>query len=123
MEMMFCLYLGIQLDSWLMVMVIMDLTPLAWCLFMTVRNIIIDRLRRSYIEDTQNNLTPSNYSTNITHSNPLRTIPHSLIETAELLSLTMRRWSPAYQLNEIIMKHVDGCIFGHASCCKFVISY
>ena len=102
-----------------MVMVIMDLTPLAWCLFMIIRSTIIDR---SYIEDTQNNLTPSNYSTNITHSNPLRTIPRSLIETAELLSLTMRRWSPAYQLNEIIMKHVDGCIFGHASCCKFIIS-
>ncbi len=105
-----------------MVMVIMDLTPLAWCLFMALRNIVINRLRSSSIGASQSNMTPHNNSFNHTDSNPLRTIPDSLIETAELLSLTMREWSPAYQLNEIIMKYVDGCIFGHASCCKFILN-
>ena len=103
-----------------MVMVIMDLAPLAWCLFITLRNIIIDRLERSYIEDAQSTVIHSEHSGNNAQLQPRRSMQLSFIETAEILSSTMKKWSPAYQLNEIIMKHVDGCIFGHASCCKFI---
>ena len=98
-----------------MVMAIMDLAPFAWCLFMTLRFSIIQRRQSSSLEDSNDSdVSPSNHSTS------LGTMPHTLMETAELLSLTMKKWSPAYQLNEMIMRRVDGCIFGHASCRKFI---
>ena len=98
---------GIQLDSWLMVMVIMDIAPLAWCVFMYIRTVVTESFS-------------SNRSNSRSLTNSSRPVSYTLIEVAEILSLTMKKWSPAYQLNELIMKHVDGCLIGHASCCKLL---
>ena len=108
-----------QLDAWLMVMVIMDLAPFVWCLLMTLRFAIMQRQRNSSFEDSTDDGDVSSNDT--AHLSLFETMPSTLMETAELLSLTMKKWSPAYQLNEMIMRRVDGCIFGHASCCKFVL--
>ena len=116
------IFLGAQLDSWLMVMVFMDLSPIVWCILCSVHDSIAQRFQRSTTENSYQDEselhTNSNESTQL---NSLRIVPSTFMQTAELLSLTMKKWSPAYQLNEMIMKHVDGCIFSHASWRKFII--
>lgn len=102
----------------------MDLAPLAWCVVRTLRSTVIRRVQRSTLVESYRlirNIAGSDSSNNlteITHSHQ-STTPNTLMEAAEFMASTMKKWSPAYQLNEIIMRHVDGCIFGHASYCKF----
>merc|ERR1719414_1111595 len=88
---------GSQLDSWLMVMVIMDIAPLAWCISMYLRSVFSERLPTSSSETSLSNRRNSN---NLPNSS--RTMSFTFVEVAEILSVTMKKWSPAYQLNEMI---------------------
>lgn len=107
---------GAQLDSWLMVMVFMDLSPIVWCILCSFHDSVAQRFQRSTTENSHRDESELNTNSNeSTQLNSLRIVPSTFMQTAELLSLTMKKWSPAYQLNEMIMKHVDGCIFSHAS--------
>ena len=111
----FILLIGTQLDSWLIVMVIMDIAPLAWCVFMYCRSVFIER---SSISLQGNSVSNRRNSNNLTNS--YSSLSFTLVEVAEILSITMKKWSPAYQLNEMIMRHVDGCLLGHAAWCKYI---
>ena len=96
-----------------MVMVIMDIAPLAWCISMYLRSVFSERLPTSSSETSLSNRRNSN---NLPNSS--RTVSFTLVEVAEILSVTMKKWSPAYQLNEMIMRRCDGCLLGHAAWCK-----
>ena len=111
----FILLIGTQLDSWLIVMVIMDIAPLAWCVSMYCRSVFIERSSISLQGNSVSNRRNSNNLTNSSSS-----MSFTLVEVAEILSITMKKWSPAYQLNEMIMRHVDGCLLGHAAWCKYI---
>ena len=96
-----------------MVMVIMDIAPLAWCISMYLRSVFSQRLPSSSSETSLSNRRNSN---NLPNSS--RTVSFTPVEVAEILSVTMKKWSPAYQLNEMIMRRCDGCLLGHAAWCK-----
>lgn len=96
-------------------MVIMDIAPLAWCIFMYIRSVFSERLPTS---SSETSLTNRRNSNNLPNSS--RTVSFTLVEVAEILSVTMKKWSPAYQLNEIIMRRCDGCLLGHAAWCKLI---
>ena len=105
-----------------MVMVFMDLSPIVWCILCSFHDSVAQRFQRSTTENSHRDESELNTNSNeSTQLNSLRIVPSTFMQTAELLSLTMKKWSPAYQLNEMIMKHVDGCIFSHASWRKFMI--
>ena len=103
-------------------MVFMDLSPIVWCILCSFHDSIAQRFQRSTTENSHQDESELNTNSNeTTQLNSLRIVPSTFMQTAELLSLTMKKWSPAYQLNEMIMKHVDGCVFSHASWRKFII--
>ena len=103
-------------------MVFMDLSPIVWCILCSIHDSFAQRFQRSTTENSYQDESELNTNSNeSTQLNSLRIVPSTFMQTAELLSLTMKKWSPAYQLNEMIMKHVDGCIFSHASWRKFMI--
>merc|ERR1712072_1120182 len=77
---------GYQLDIWLLILLIMDCVPMVMSLYHTIQ----------YIAQS--------------HSDSWRYDPHSVFWS---LTSAMRSWSPAYQLNTIIMQYVDGCLIKH----------
>ena len=96
-------------------MVIMDIAPLAWCISMYIRSVFSERLPTF---SSETSLTNRRNSNNLPNSS--RTVSFTLVEVAEILSVTMKKWSPAYQLNEMIMRRCDGCLLGHAAWCKLI---
>ena len=109
-----------------MVMAMMDLAPLAWCCCRALRYILLGTAQTATVTESlrptpnnhevalSNTLSEDMHSTNISTS-----APDVLVEAAEFIASTMKKWSPAYQLNELIMRRVDGCIFSHASFCTW----
>ena len=75
---------GLQLDFWLIVLLLMDCTPILISVYQTVHYLVNNRL--------------------------LYYDPYSVLWG---LTEVMRSWSPAYQLNNWIMNYVDGCLIKH----------
>ena len=126
---------GVQLDFWLTIMVLMDLAPLAWCLVRALRHITFGNQPPTHSSaeligphrsnDPQPNGSSAYLLNQSNHYHAVEDFPSvltsdAMTEAAEFVSATMKNWSPAYQLNEMIMQKVDGCIFSHASLCKYL---
>ena len=82
-----------------MVMVMMDLAPLAWCVVRTLRSTVIRRVQRSTLVESYRlirNITSSDSSTNsteVTHSpQSTTTTPNTLMEAAEFMASTMKKY-------------------------------
>ena len=86
---------GYQLDVWLFLILIMDCVPILLSFYHTLNYVI-----QSYSEErfTEN------------HPNVYYYEPHSVFWR---LTEAMRSWSPAYQLNSLIMHYVEGCFIKH----------
>jgi len=83
---------GWQLDIWLCILVFMDCAPIFISIFNTIQYCIHHRY---------NNIDDPNLAV-------LR------------MTAFMRRWSPAYQLNNWIMHYVEGCLLKHIYILFFV---
>ena len=77
---------GHQLDIWLVIILIMDCVPILMSLYHTAQ----------YVVRSQ--------------TDPWQYDPHSVFWS---LTSSMRSWSPAYQLNSLIMHYVEGCLIKH----------
>lgn len=77
---------GIQVDAWLAVMIAMDLGPLA---------VAVTRGCLAWTRASSPDLDGA------------------LLDLVQATAGTMQRWSPAYLINEAILKAVKGCFYSH----------
>ena len=103
---------GYQLDIWLLILLIMDCVPMFMSLYHTVQYIAQSH-SDSWRYDPNSVFWSLTSAMRLVYINILlakyKNIPRYYIK----FCFTFRSWSPAYQLNTIIMQYVDGCLIKH----------